>query len=257
MEKDPLLQNKMAEMIELIRERGLPKHVAIIMDGNGRWAKQRGLPRTAGHQAGTQTAERLIRFAGRDLELPYLTLFAFSTENWARPRNEVDFIMDLLDKFITEKLAEFKREGVRVVVSGDLAPLPDKLRQRVSEAIEETTENSRLVLNIALNYGSRQEIVRACRRIAERVLLTEVDPSKIDEQMLAASLYTAEMPDPDLIIRTSGEMRLSNFLLWQAAYTELYFTDTLWPDFGPDELLGAIAQYQERERRYGAVKEAG
>ncbi|HHR85834.1 MAG TPA: isoprenyl transferase [Candidatus Acetothermia bacterium] len=245
----------MTESIELIRERGLPQHVAIIMDGNGRWARQRGLPRTTGHQAGTQAAERLIRFAGRDLRLPYLTLFAFSTENWARPKSEVDFLMDLLDTFITEKLAEFEREGVRVVVSGDLAPLPDKLRQRVEGAIEETAENSRLVLNIALNYGSHEEIVRACRRIAERALSTEIDPAEIDEQMLASSLYTAEIPDPDLIIRTSGEMRLSNFLLWQAAYAELYFTDTLWPDFGPEELVGAITEYQERERRFGAVKE--
>ncbi len=245
----------MVESIELIRERGLPKHVAIIMDGNGRWARQRDLPRTTGHQAGTQAAERLIRFACRDLRLPYLTLFAFSTENWARPKNEVDFIMDLLDTFITEKLAEFEREGVRVVVSGDLAPLPDKLRYRVEGAIDETAENSRLVLNIALNYGSHEEIVRACRQIAERALSTEIDPAEIDEQMLASSLYTAEIPDPDLIIRTSGEMRLSNFLLWQAAYAELYFTDTLWPDFGPEELVRAITEYQERERRFGAVKE--
>ena len=246
----------MTATIELITKRGLPQHVGVIMDGNGRWAKKRDLPRTAGHQAGVQTAERLIRFAGRDLGLPYLTLFAFSTENWARPTTEIDFIMDLLDKFITEKLAEFEREGVRVIVSGDLTPLPDKLRQRVSDAVDETAENSRLVLNIALNYGARQEIVRACRQIAERVHSGEVDPTQIDEHTIASFLYTAQIPDPDLIIRTSGEMRLSNFLLWQAAYTELYFTDTLWPDFGPDELVGAIAQYQDRERRYGAVKEA-
>lgn len=256
MEKDSLLPNDIARLIELVRERGLPQHVAIIMDGNGRWAKKRGLPRTAGHQAGTQTAERLIRFAGRDLKLPYLTLFAFSTENWARPTEEVDFIMDLLDKFITEKLAEFEREGVHVNVLGDMTPLPDKLRQRVDQAVRETAGNSRLVLNIALNYGSRQEIIRACRDIAKRVASGEVDPAKIDEQAITTSLYTSEIPDPDLIIRTSGEMRLSNFLLWQAAYTELYFTDTLWPDFGPDELVRAIAEYQERERRYGSVEDA-
>ncbi|HDL86524.1 MAG TPA: isoprenyl transferase [Candidatus Acetothermia bacterium] len=256
MEKDSLLQNNIATLIELIRERGLPKHVAIIMDGNGRWASKRDLPRTAGHQAGVQTAERIIRFAGRELGLRHLTLYAFSTENWARPATEINFIMDLLDKFITEKLAEFEREGVRVIVSGDPTPLPNNLQQRVRDAIEQTAKNSRLVLNIALNYGARQEIVRACRMIAERVASGEVDSAKIDEQTIASSLYTAQIPDPDLIIRTSGEMRLSNFLLWQAAYTELHFTDTLWPDFGPDELVRAIAQYQDRERRYGAVKEA-
>ena len=250
------MQSDMPKLIEHVKERDLPQHVAIIMDGNGRWAKKRDLPRTAGHQAGVQTAERLIRFAVRGLGLSYLTLFAFSTENWARPATEIDFIMELLDQFITEKLAEFEREGVRVVVSGDVTPLPDKLRQRVSGAIAETAGNSRLVLNIALNYGSRQEIVRACRQIAERAASGEVDPAKIDEHTITSSLYTAEIPDPDLIIRTSGEMRLSNFLLWQAAYTELYFTDTLWPDFGSDELVAAIAQYQDRERRYGAVKEA-
>jgi len=243
----------MQTSIELIRERGLPQHVAVIMDGNGRWAKQRDLPRTAGHQAGTQAAERLIRFARRQLGLKHLTLYAFSTENWARPTGEVDFLMDLLDQFIAEKLAEFEREEVRIVVSGDLARLPSTLQEHVRNAIERTAGNSALVLNVALNYGSRQEIVRACRKIAERAASGKVDPAKIDEQMFSSFLYTAQIPDPDLIIRTSGEMRLSNFLLWQAAYTELYFTDTLWPDFGEDELVSAIAQYQERDRRYGAV----
>jgi len=243
----------MQTSIELIRERGLPQHVAVIMDGNGRWAKQRDLPRTAGHQAGTQAAERLIRFARRQLGLKHLTLYAFSTENWARPTGEVDFLMDLLDQFIAEKLAEFEREEVRIVVLGDLARLPSTLQKHVRNAIERTAGNSALVLNVALNYGSRQEIVRACRKIAERAASGKVDPAKIDEQMFSSFLYTAQIPDPDLIIRTSGEMRLSNFLLWQAAYTELYFTDTLWPDFGEDELVSAIAQYQERDRRYGAV----
>ena len=243
----------MQTSIELIRERGLPQHVAVIMDGNGRWAKQRDLPRTAGHQAGAQAAERLIRFARRQLGLKHLTLYAFSTENWARPTGEVDFLMDLLDQFIAEKLAEFEREEVRIVVSGDLARLPSTLQEHVRNAIERTAGNSALVLNVALNYGSRQEIVRACRKIAERAASGKVDPAKIDEQMFSSFLYTAQIPDPDLIIRTSGEMRLSNFLLWQAAYTELYFTDTLWPDFGEDELVSAIAQYQERDRRYGAV----
>ena len=245
----------MSTLIERVKGRGLPRHIALIMDGNGRWAKERDLPRTAGHQAGTQAAERLIRFAGRRLGLPYLTLFAFSTENWDRPAAEVDFIMDLLDRFISEKLAEFEKEGVRVVVSGNIERLPESLQQAVANAIDTTAKNDSLVLNIALNYGAREEIVRACRDIARRVIKEGIDPTTIDKETVARALYTREIPDPDLIIRTSGEMRLSNFLLWQAAYAELYFTKTLWPDFTPAELLRAITAYQERERRFGAVEE--
>lgn len=253
--KRQLTEDDESALIDFVIERGLPRHVAIIMDGNGRWAKKRGLPRTAGHQAGAQAAERLIRFAGRQVGLHYLTLYAFSTENWARPKAEIDFLMDLLDQFIAEKLLEFKRDGVRVMVSGDITALPSALQQQVNRAIKQTEENSSLVLNVALNYGARQEIARSCRHIAQQVELGHVDPSRIDAQMIASSLYTAQIPDPDLIIRTSGEMRLSNFLLWQAAYAELFFTDTLWPDFGPQELIAAICQYQERERRYGSVEE--
>jgi undecaprenyl diphosphate synthase len=245
----------MSTLIERVKERGLPLHIALIMDGNGRWAKKRDLPRTAGHQAGTQAAERLIRFAGRRLGLPYLTLFAFSTENWDRPAAEVDFIMDLLDRFISEKLAEFEKEGVRVVVSGNIERLPESLQRAVANAIDTTAKNDSLVLNIALNYGAREEIVRACRDIARRVIKEGIDPVTIDKETVARALYTREIPDPALIIRTSGEMRLSNFLLWQAAYAELYFTKTLWPDFTPAELLRAITAYQGRERRFGAVEE--
>ncbi len=253
--KRPFIKDDESALIDFVLERGLPQHVAVIMDGNGRWANKRNLPRTAGHQAGAQAAERLIRFAGNQLGLQYLTLYAFSTENWARPKGEIDFLMDLLDKFIAEKLSEFEREGVRVMVSGDITILPTALQQQVNKAIKVTERNSHLVLNVALNYGARQEIARSCRKIAQQVNSGNVDPSQIDEQLIASSLYTAQIPDPDLIIRTSGEMRLSNFLLWQAAYAELYFTDTLWPDFGPQELMAAICQYQERERRYGSVKE--
>ena len=245
----------MSTLIERVKERGLPRHIALIMDGNGRWAKRRDLPRTAGHQAGTQAAERLIRFAGQQLGLPYLTLFAFSTENWDRPATEVDFIMDLLDRFISEKLSEFKREGVRVVVSGDIERLPESLQQAIINAIHTTAENDHLVLNVALNYGAREEIVRACRDIARTVMKKGIDPATIDKDTVARALYTHEIPDPDLIIRTGGEMRLSNFLLWQSAYAELYFTPTLWPDFTPAELVQAITDYQGRERRFGAVEE--
>lgn len=241
--------------IEEVKARGLPHHVAIIMDGNGRWAKQRGLVRTAGHQAGAQAAERLIRFVGRQLGLKYLTLFAFSVENWNRPAAEVDFLMDLLEQFIAEKLQEFIGEGVRLCVSGDVKGLPVRVRETIARAIGETAKNDRLNLNIALNYGSRQEILGACQMIVRAVQLGELDLKMLDLEVFSKFLYTKDIPDPDLIIRTSGEMRLSNFLLWQAAYSELYFTDTLWPDFAPEELLSAIAAYQERDRRFGAVPE--
>lgn len=245
----------MSDLITQVKQAGLPRHVALIMDGNGRWAKARGLTRTAGHQAGAQAAERLIRFVGRELGLKHLTLYAFSTENWNRPKEEIDFLMDLLDRFIAEKLHEFVEEGVHLTVLGDLSPLPSRLRATVEDAIARTAGNSKLFLNVALNYGARQEIIRACRRIAAAAADGKLDPNRLGETELESLLYTAGIPDPDLIIRTSGEMRLSNFLLWQAAYAELYFTPTLWPDFTPDELLRAIAAYQQRERRFGRVNQ--
>ncbi len=241
----------MSTLIEQVKAGGLPRHVALIMDGNGRWAKARGLPRTAGHQAGAQAAERLIRFVGRRLGLEVLTLFAFSTENWDRSAKEIDFLMDLLDQFIAEKLKEFVEEGVRLVVSGDLKGLPERLRNTVNYAIEQTAGNDRLLLNVALNYGSRQEVLRACRDIARAAVAGQLSPEELDEEIFKSFLYTDGIPDPDLVIRTSGEMRLSNFLLWQAAYAELSFTDTLWPDFTPAELLEAISSFQRRERRFG------
>ncbi|HCP32570.1 TPA: isoprenyl transferase [Candidatus Acetothermia bacterium] len=244
----------MSTLIKQVRADGLPRHVAVIMDGNGRWAKARGLPRVAGHQAGAQAAERLIRFAGGKLGLKNLTLFAFSTENWNRPAEEVDFLMHLLDQFITEKLKEFIREGVRLIVSGDLGGLPSQIRETVRNAIEQTAQNDRLLLNVALNYGARQEIVRACQRVASAAVAGKLNLVELDENSFACFLYTDGIPDPDIIIRTSGEMRLSNFLLWQAAYAELYFTGTLWPDFTPAELLKTIASYQKRERRFGGVR---
>ena len=241
----------MSTLIERVKAAGLPRHVAVIMDGNGRWAKARGLSRTAGHQAGAQAAERLIRFVGRRLGFKYLTLFTFSTENWNRPPEEVDFLMDLLDRFIAEKLGEFVAEGVRLVVSGDLVALPTRLQKTVTYAVEQTSGNDRLLLNVALNYGSRQEVIRACQKIARAAVAGRLRLEDLDESTFIRFLYTDGIPDPDLIIRTSGERRLSNFLLWQAAYAELFFTDTLWPDFTPAELLEAIADYQKRERRFG------
>lgn len=241
----------MSTLIERVKDAGLPRHVALIMDGNGRWAEAHDLPRTAGHQAGARAAERLIRFAGRQLGLEHLTLFAFSTENWNRSTVEVDFLMYLLDQFIAEKLKEFVAEGVRLVVSGEPEDLPERLQKTVAYAIEQTADNNRLILNVALNYGSRQEVVRACREIVRAAVAGRLRLEDLDEAAFTRFLYTDGIPDPDLIIRTSGEMRLSNFLLWQGAYAELFFSDTLWPDFTPAELLEAISSFQKRERRFG------
>jgi len=238
-------------LIERVKDAGLPRHVALIMDGNGRWAEAHDLPRTAGHQAGARAAERLIRFAGRQLGLEHLTLFAFSTENWNRSTVEVDFLMYLLDQFIAEKLKEFVAEGVRLVVSGEPEDLPERLQKTVAYAIEQTADNNRLILNVALNYGSRQEVVRACREIVRAAVAGRLRLEDLDEAAFTRFLYTDGIPDPDLIIRTSGEMRLSNFLLWQGAYAELFFSNTLWPDFTPAELLEAISSFQKRERRFG------
>ena len=244
----------MRDLIERVRASGLPTHVAIILDGNGRWAKRRGLSRAEGHVAGAKAVERLVQFVVRELGLQYLTLFAFSAENWRRPQKEVDALMSLLQRFALEKLAELKEAGVRVRVAGDLSRLPEDTRQAVGRVLEETAEGNRLHLTIALNYGSQQEILRACKEIAQATLAGEYRLDDIDPGMFASKLYTAGVPDPDLIIRTSGEKRLSNFLLWQAAYAEFAFPETLWPDFTPEEFLRILDEYQTRDRRFGAVE---
>jgi len=243
--------------LERVKEAGLPTHVALIMDGNGRWARARGLPRTAGHQAGAQAAERLIRFVGERLGLRYITLYAFSTENWNRPADEVDYLMDLLQQFIEDKLDEFVERGVRLLVTGDVDGLPARVAATVRDAVRRTAACDRLHVTIALNYGSRQEIARACRRLVMEATESGVDLDDlvIDEMAIGRHLYLPDLPEPDLIVRTSGEMRLSNFFLWQSAYAEFLFPDTLWPDFTPAEFVGAIAEYQRRERRFGGVGE--
>lgn len=242
-------------LLDQVRSSLLPQHVAIIMDGNGRWAEARGLPRTAGHRAGAAAAERLIRFVGPRLELPYLTLFAFSSENWARPRGEVEFLMDLLSDFLHARIAEFAEAGIQLRTIGDLGRVPDRLRREVREAVATTRDNRGLRLTIALSYGGRQEIAAAARRIAEEAVAGRLRPEAVDEDVFAGFLETAGAPDPDLVIRTSGEERVSNFLLWQSAYAELYFAQTLWPDFTPAEFVRALAEYQTRKRRFGAVEE--
>lgn len=227
----------------------LPRHIAIIMDGNGRWAQKRGLPRTAGHAAGAETFRRIAAYC-RDLGVEYLTVYAFSTENWKRSQEEVSAIMGLLKKYLEEAIEKMRRENVRIRILGDTSVLSPELRALIArvEAIDETLE-TRTQANLCVNYGGRDEIVRA-------VKAWQADPAhgELTEAELSRYLYTAGMPDPDLVIRPSGEERISNFLLWQSAYSEFYFTDTLWPDFTEKDMDAAIEAYRSRDRRYGGVK---
>lgn len=230
----------------------VPRHVAIIMDGNGRWAAERGLPRTEGHRRGMEAVRRTVD-AAIDLGIETITLFSFSSENWSRPPAEVSFLFGLIRIFIRRDLAELHRNGVRISVIGERANVPADIVALIEEAETLTAANRRLNMVVAFNYGSRGEIVRAVRRMAEEVKAGRLDPSAIDEAMVSRRLDTAAIPDPDLVIRTSGEMRLSNFLLWQAAYAELVFLPLYWPDFGADALRAAVKEFATRDRRYGGV----
>lgn len=237
-----------------ICKRELPRHIAIIMDGNGRWAKRRGRQRTEGHRRGLETAERVVEFIGRELQgIEYLTLFAFSTENWGRPQDEVNYLMDLMADFVRKKLDKLLGNEVRLRVFGELEGLPNRVRQEVERAIELSQDNRGLNLNVALNYGGRQEILRAVQQIVRDRANGRLNGEPIDEALFRRYLYTAGLPDPDLVIRTGGEERISNFLLWQIAYAEFWVTKTLWPDFTPEELLDAIQDYRSRARKFGAV----
>jgi undecaprenyl diphosphate synthase len=241
-----------AALLEAIRQQPLPRHVAVIMDGNGRWAGLRGLPRVAGHREGVRAAREVVRTAGR-LGLGYLTLYAFSSENWARPAAEVSFLMRLLESSVAEELPGLVDNNVRLRTLGELGTLDPGVRRSVEQAVRATERNTGLTLLIALNYGARQELLRAVRTLADGVARGALAPEAIDEASIAAALDTADVPDPDLLIRTSGEYRLSNFLLWQVAYTELLVLPTLWPDFSPRDLYGAVAEYQRRSRRFGGL----
>ena len=229
-----------------------PQHVAIIMDGNGRWAKARGLPRVAGHRRGADAVRRVIRGAG-ELGVPILTLFAFSTENWTRPADEVSDLMGLLRHYLRHELDELGRNGAKLRVIGDRDRLAKDIVGDIADAEARTRANTRIDVNICINYGARDEILRATRNLARKVAAGEVSADKIDEASFERELLTAGVPDPDLLIRTSGEQRISNFLLWQCAYAELVFVDTLWPDFDKEHLEKAIAEFRKRERRYGGV----
>ena len=228
----------------------IPRHVAIIMDGNGRWAERRGLSRIRGHRQGLEALRGVVRAAG-DLGVRYLTLYAFSLENWNRPESEVRELMRLLDRYIDRELDEVTAEGVRVRAIGRLERLPEAIARKIEAAAERTRDNEKMDLVFALSYGGRAEIVDAARALAREVEEGKLDPSAIDEKTFAAYLYDPELPDPDLLIRTGAESRVSNFLLWQIAYTELYTTSVMWPDFTREDLAAAIADFQSRERRFG------
>ena len=235
------------------REKKIPCHLAIIMDGNGRWAKQRGKERSEGHIAGMETLRHTVRYAA-EYGVKYLTVYAFSTENWGRPQAEVDALMGLICKGVEMESPQLIESGIRVVAIGDRSRFSDEVKAALDKIEAVTAEGQRMTFVLALNYSSRSELTQAVRHIAERIERGEVKAEQIDEAMISASLYTAAMPDPDLIIRTSGESRLSNFLLWQASYAELYFTPTLWPDFDREAFDEALESYAQRDRRYGLVK---
>lgn len=239
--------NKKAEEIDL---KNLPRHIAIIMDGNGRWAKKRGMPRTAGHAAGAETFRRVATYC-KNIGIEYLTVYAFSTENWKRPKEEVDAIMGLLEKYLVEAIGQMERDRVKMKFFGDTTVLSPELQALIARTAEISTHFEGCQVNVCVNYGGRDEMMTAVRRYAEEVRGGRAND--LDEAGFGAYLYSAGIPDPDLLIRPGGEYRLSNFLLWQSAYTELYFTDTLWPDFSEKDIDKAIAEFQRRDRRYGGV----
>jgi len=233
-------------------EAGQLRHVAIIMDGNGRWAKERGLPRIVGHRKGVEAVRRTVQ-AAVELKLSYLTIYSFSSENWSRPADEVHELMGLMKRFIRQDLAELHQKNVRIVIIGERTNVDPELMALIDEARELTALNTALTLVIAFNYGARDEIAKAARRLAEKAAAGEIDPASITSATVSAHLDTADIPDPDLLIRTSGELRVSNFLLWQLAYTEFLFLDTYWPDFGHEHLERAMLEYRSRDRRFGGL----
>jgi undecaprenyl diphosphate synthase len=236
--------------LELRAQGKLPRHIAVIMDGNGRWAEERGLPRAAGHQAGIASLRDVTR-SSRELGIGYLTVYAFSTENWKRPKREVSMLFRLLIKMLRDEMAEMLENGVRLKTIGQTTLLPKQVQEELADAIERTSKNKGLTLTLALSYSGRWDLIHAMQAIALDVRSGKISPEDISEETIRAALTTAEMPDPDLLVRTSGEMRLSNFLLWELAYSEIHVTKTLWPDFRREHLYDAIREYQTRERRFG------
>jgi undecaprenyl diphosphate synthase len=244
----------MEDLKERILQNDVPRHVAIIMDGNGRWAKRQGKPRIFGHKNGVTAVKKAIEACG-ELKIRYLTLYAFSTENWKRPKKEVRTLMSLLVSTLRDELKTLIKNNIRLMAIGSLDNLPVRAQKELKEVIDKTKENDALTLTLALSYGSREEIVNVIKNISKNVVNSELQIEEIDEKIINSHLYTFSLPDVDFLIRTSGEQRISNFLLWQIAYAELYFTDTLWPDFRKDNLYRAVLDYQQRERRFGKISE--
>lgn len=250
--KIPFLKNSQTKELYYFPKENIPEHVAIIMDGNGRWAKKRGMPRVAGHKEGVSTVVKIVKAAVK-CKVKVLTLYTFSTENWKRPKSEVDTILRLPKEFLHFYLPELIENNVRIMAIGDMDNLPSYTREAIQHAIVQTKDNDGLQLNMALNYGSRNEILNAMREILSDINDAKLTLDELDEQKFSGYLYTADMSEPDLLIRTGGEKRLSNFLLWQLAYTEFLFSDVLWPDFTEKEFIGALAEYGQRKRRYGGI----
>ena len=237
---------------DAVQNRPVPKHIAIVMDGNGRWAKKRGLPRTAGHKVGAEAFRTIANYA-KSIGLQYLTVYAFSTENWKRPEEEVDAIMELLEKYLREAIRDMEKNQVRFCFFGDLSRLSPELQEEARIAVERSAQYEGVQVNFCLNYGGRAEVVRAAQRFAQACTEGKCKPEDLTEGMLSDLMYSQNVPDPELVIRPGGELRTSNFLLWQSAYAEYYFTDVLWPEFGPEDLEKAIAAYNSRKRRFGGV----
>ena len=236
----------------MVNKSRIPKHVAIIMDGNGRWAKDRGLSRTSGHREGIKRVKEIVRAAG-EMGIKAVTFFAFSTENWSRPKEEIDILMRYLENFLIKEVNDMHKDNIRFNVIGEDNPLPLGIQKKIKEAKRKTKDNTGLTVTLALNYGARQEIVEAAKRFAQDVLFKEAAIQDLSIEKFSSYLYTFDLPDPDLLIRTSGEMRISNFLLWQLSYAEFYFTEKFWPEFKADDFKAAIEVYQSRERRFGGL----
>lgn len=245
--------NSMSDIND-IQKNKIPKHVAIIMDGNGRWAKQKGKPRVFGHKNGVKSVQEIVE-AAAEIGINTLTLYAFSTENWNRPKKEIDFLMGILVSSLKKELKTLVKNNIKLQTLGKIEMLPNKVVKELKEVIEKTKNNTRLTLNLALNYGAREEIVNAIKIISKKVVNKDFSVEEINENIVNNHLYTVTLPDVDFLIRTSGEKRISNFLLWQIAYAELYFTDVLWPDFRKENFFQAIKEYQQRERRFGKISE--
>ncbi len=252
MKKSKAHSTEELEQMKLINSKEKPKHIAIIMDGNGRWAKKRFLPRTAGHIEGVERVRDVVE-ASIDLNIPFVTIYAFSTENWKRPKEEVEILMKLLNKYLKKETESLHANGVKINIIGDISELPDSVKSEVKASTEKTKHNNQLTLNIALNYGSRQEIVMAFKDMYNDIEKGIINISDLNEESFKNYLYTKDQPDPDLLIRTSGEKRISNFMLYQIAYSELEFTEVLWPNFKKKEFYEAIIKFQDRNRRYGGI----